>query len=411
MNKELHLFIIWENARNKQDEILNDIKKTFKVLKVYDVEWAKENFSNDLTRFYGTNLPNGSEKELHCGNGKFLLIILQDLNPVYEERNTSKGLKIVNKNLFDKKTEYRNLTGGGHRIHATNSVQETNHDLTLLLGKNVEDYLKENGDSEWDGNIVELSRDLTGCGVWNSVEEMFYVLNNCVNYAILRNYEGLPEEIYVNDHNDIDVICESMIETAYILNARSMHKEPYRVQHEVSVGDKKAFFDLRNVGDNYYCKALEERILKNRVFNEKGFYTLNKEDYFYTLLYHAYIQKPEFKDDYKEKLSQMNVVSVDKTTSLDEYGKILKNWLKKNDYFVIEPIDRSVYFNRENVQIFKPSIYHENEELFRLREENSRLLSENEELKQQNKALNDFVAGVKGSRAWNLIENLRKIMK
>lgn len=415
MNKELHLFIIWENARNKQDEILEDIKQNFKILKVYDIEWAKENFSNDLTRFYGTNLPSGSDKELHCGNGRFLLVVIQDLNPVYEERETSKGPKTVNINLFDKKTKYREMTGGGHRIHATNNVEETNHDITLLLGKNVEDYLAENGEQEWDGKIITLNRDLTGCGVWNSVQEMFYVLNNCVNYAILRNYEGLPEEIYVNEHNDIDLICESMVETAYVLNARSMHTENYRVQHEVSVEDKLAYFDLRNVGDNYYYKPLEQRILKNRVYHEKGFYVLEEEDYFYTLLYHAYVQKPEFKEDYREKLMNMNVEKVDMNTSLEEYGKILKSWLLKNEYIVVEPIDKSVYFNKENLLSFQPFVYYENvakqQELLELRESNSRLIEENEELKMQNSALKKALSGIEDSRTWKMTEPLRKMMK
>ena len=415
MKKELHLFILWENARNKQNEILDDINKNFKILNVYDIEWAKENFSNDLTRFYGTNLPAGSDKEIHCGNGRFLLIILQDLNPVYEERDTSKGTKIVNTNLFDKKTEYRNWTGGGHKVHATNSQSETNHDITLLLGKNVEDYLKDNGEKEWNGKIEELKRDLTGCGVWKDAKEMFYVLNNCVNYAILRNYEGLPEEIYVNEHNDIDLICESMVETAYILNARSMHKEIFRVQHEASVGDKIAYFDLRNVGDNYYFKPLEERILKNRVYNEKGFYVLNKEDYFYTLLYHAYVQKPEFKQDYKEKLMNMGVEKVTLNTSLEEYGQILQKWLLKNEYVVIEPVDRSVYFNKENLKDFKPSVYYENEakerELSDLRDCKEKLITENNELRAKNLELENTLSGIKDSRTWKIMEPFRKLMK
>ena len=64
---------------------------------------------------------NAQAKIEHCGNGKFLLIIVKDKNPIYQERNTSKGPKIVNTNLFDKKEEYRNLLGGGHKVHATNN--------------------------------------------------------------------------------------------------------------------------------------------------------------------------------------------------------------------------------------------------------------------------------------------------
>ena len=67
MKEELHLFIIWENGREKQKEILEDINKSFEIIKIYEVKWDKEEFSNNLSRFYGTNLPKGSRKELHCG--------------------------------------------------------------------------------------------------------------------------------------------------------------------------------------------------------------------------------------------------------------------------------------------------------------------------------------------------------
>ena len=45
--------------------------------------------------------------------------------------------------MFDSKFMYREWTGGGHKIHCTNSIDETNHDLTLLLDKNAEDYLND----------------------------------------------------------------------------------------------------------------------------------------------------------------------------------------------------------------------------------------------------------------------------
>ena len=267
MKEELHLFIIWENARDKQNEIIEDIKNNFKIINIYDVCWNKDKFSNNLSRFYGTNLPKESGKEEHCGNGEFLLVIIKDLKSEYKERETSKGTKIVNVNMFDKKEQYRELTGGGHKIHATNDEKETNHDITLLLGKNIEDYLKEN-QTEWDGQIKSITTDLLGCNGWNSVEEMFYALNNCTNYEILRIYELLQDEIYENEHNDIDLICESMDDTAYILNAIPVFEEKYRVHYKTNVENNTAYFDLRYVGDNYYYNKLEKDILTKRVFNE-----------------------------------------------------------------------------------------------------------------------------------------------
>ena len=409
MKEELHLFIIWENARNKQEEIVNDIKEKFEIINIYDMNWSKNKFSNNLSRFYGTNLPDGSAKEQHCGNGKFLLIIVKDTNPQYEERMTSKGPKIVNINMFDKKELYRKNTGGGHKIHATNDEKETNHDITLLLGKNVEDYKHENQE-KWNGKIEDINLDLFGCDGWNSVEKMFYVLNNCTNYAILRNYESLPDEIYQNDHNDIDLICESLQDTAYVLNAEPVFKEDYRVHYKTNVEDRIAYFDLRFVGDDYYYLNIEKDILNNRIFNEKGFFTLNKEDYFYTLLYHALIQKPEFKKDYKLKLRDMNIETLKEEETIEKYSDVLKKWMLKKEYIITEPKDKSVAFNIQHAQLFEPFIYKSNKEE-EYKEKINELKKENNEQKERILELTRVLEGIQCSRTWKITEPIRKLKK
>ena len=358
---ETHLFIIWENALYKKDEIIKDIKENFQILNIYKIEWSKENFSNNLSRFYGTHLPAGCGKEQHCGNGPFLLIIVKDENPKYEARPTSRGEEIVNVTMFDKKTYYRELTGGGHRIHATNSIEETNHDMTLLLGKNVEQFLKQNNPSE---EVIELKQDLIGANGWKDASEMFFALNNCVKYAILRNYETLPEEIYVNEHNDIDIICESYEDVQYILNANKVFEEDYRVRYVAKVGDKEAFFDLRHISDDYYCEELEKSIVQNRIYNDKGFYTISEDEYYYTLLYHALLHKKEFAEDYKKRLSEMKSDIKAKTKA--EYLKVLQNWLIKNKYIVTIPLDKSVQFNKENAKKLSEEIFKDEDKVANL---------------------------------------------
>ena len=265
---EIHLFIIWENALYKKDEILEDIKNNFEIVKKYMVTWTQEKFAENMSRFYGSNLPKGCGKVQHCGTGPFMLIIVRDKNPKYEERETSKGNFIVNARMFDKKAYYRELTGGGHKVHATNNVIETNHDITLLLHQSLKDFMKEIDKSN-DNNEEKLEQDLIGADGWKNVEEMFYALNNCTNYAILRNYENLPEEIYVNEHNDIDIICESQEDCMYVLNAKKVFPEEYRVHAGTLVEGKTAYFDVRHLGDNYYDEELEKNILKSRMWNEK----------------------------------------------------------------------------------------------------------------------------------------------
>lgn len=134
MDDEIHLFILWENARVLQDKILTDIKENFELLDIIEIKWDEENFAHNLRCFYGVNLPKNSKKEQHCGNGPFLLLLVRDTEPLYRRRRTTSGSKIVNVNLFDSKEMYRKWLGGGHKVHASNDVEESYHDLKLLLG-------------------------------------------------------------------------------------------------------------------------------------------------------------------------------------------------------------------------------------------------------------------------------------
>ncbi|MDO5760979.1 MAG: hypothetical protein Q4Q06_08125, partial [Bacteroidota bacterium] len=174
MNKEIHLFIIWSKAKNKYEEIIKDIKTKFDIIGIHDVIWNKDIFSKNLTRFYGENLPANSNKEKHCGSGPFTLIVVCDDNPIYKFRKTSKGLKLVNVNVFDSKEMYRNWTGGGHKIHATNDCNESSHDLIMLTGYSIDDYVKKAKSHDIQKNITQMP----GENGWESINKILYILNS-----------------------------------------------------------------------------------------------------------------------------------------------------------------------------------------------------------------------------------------
>src|SRR5210317_954936 len=99
--KELHLVIIWENGRYKEEAIVRSISEKFELVEKYKINWNKNLFGQNLTTFYGTNLPEKSDKEKHCGNGEFLLVTFYDHNPKYGYVKTSRGTEKVNVNIFD----------------------------------------------------------------------------------------------------------------------------------------------------------------------------------------------------------------------------------------------------------------------------------------------------------------------
>lgn len=349
---EMHLFILWEFARNEQERIINDIKESFEIVEIFDLKWSKDKFAHNLTRFYGTNLPPNSFKEVHCGKDRFLLIAIRDNNPTYESRETSHGPRQVNSKTFDKKQLYRSWTGGGHRVHATDTEKEFDHDMALLLGENSSTFKKNYADKYWDGTFKPLAKDLEGSGGWKNIHQLIFVLNNTVNYIIMRNFESIPDEYTMKEHGDIDLLTDSPQNLQYILNAGKVFPEDHRVLHATLINNEKVLFDIRFVGDEYYEKAWEEKLLEDKVMDSNGFYRPNDEDYFYSLLYHAAIHKKSIAKDYQERLpvlGQKIGVNLSKEVFTDKelLKKYMFEYMNKYGFSITKPIDISVYYNKE----------------------------------------------------------------
>ena len=342
MNPETHLFILWERARAKEAEILNDIKKSFTLLKEYDITWTQEYVSSNFTRFYGQNLPSHSEKEMECGTGSFLLCVVRDENPRYEVRMTSHGLEEVNVNLFDKKSLYRDWTGGGHKIHCTTNTKETNHDLTLLIGRNVWDFEKEVTSPERE----HLNKDIEGAAGWESLEQLFYVLNNTVNYVILRG--SMEPSIVPYAYLDTDALTTDYENFKLIVNGTPALSED-RPKSELHIQGKLYYLDVWDVRRNYYDLRWVSMMLDTSVMD--GYLrVLNAENDFYCLLYHCLTNKGSIADKYTKKFETYRKQFGIKE---EDWNKVLVDWLAAHNYDIPQHTDRSNPFNIANPIINK----------------------------------------------------------
>ena len=319
---ETHLFIIWEKAYPARDRILADLQETFEIFEVREIVWSASFFPSNLTRFYGT-----------------------------------KGLAEVNAKTFDAKSKYRAWTGGGHKIHATNSVQETWHDLVLLLGREADNYLGENP-PRWSGSLALLKpqqRELFGCKGWGSLEDLFYALNATVDYMVLRNFEGFPETLFAAEHPDIDFLTAQQQEFVYVANASKHHLYPRRVMHKLQIGERTIPCDIRYRGDNYYDSAWQSELLSRRQLHADGFYVPSDEDYFYSLLYHGLIHKRLFADDYINRLLELSQaigladICQDTLRDRDRALGLLQRYLSDKAYEFTVPDDYSVVANKAGV--------------------------------------------------------------
>ena len=345
---ELHLFIIWNNGQKFKEQILDTIRKCLSIRLIKDLRWKEDEFSLNLRRFYGRNLPEKSDKARECGLGLFTVIIVEDNSPIYAPRYTNQGVQVVNVHMFDMKDQFRRLVKS-NVIHATNSQKEFEHDVTLLLGMNPTDLIA-------NGFQSDISSDeyysLCGTTGWKDIKELLYVLNSTTNYVVLRNFENYPDSIQYGAHSDIDLLCENYKTTQLLLNGEPTSTNRNRVQNKIMVGDSYINVDIRYIGDNYLDSKWETDILMRRVLRQNGFYTPCDIDYLYSMTYHALIQKSKISEDYivrtKELSKKLGIESLD-LLNPSKCLSCLEDYMRKYNYEYVEPKDATVAYNFQKV--------------------------------------------------------------
>ena len=247
--------------------------------------------------------------------------------------------------MFDSKEMYRRWARK-NVIHATNSVAESNHDITMLFGKNIEDLRSDNFICGELGCC--FNRDLVGSQGWPDIKNMLYVMNSTMNYIVLRNYENLPNEVKLGKHSDLDILCDDITIARLVLNAKPTTRTKNRVQHKVQIGDSFLNVDIRHVGDGYYDKTWEMALLCNKKYLEKGFYVADLENYLYTLCYHAIIQKRSISEDYIDRVRKLCVDTGVKLIDLSNEKQAinqLKDYMSIKGFVFTEPKDPTVTYN------------------------------------------------------------------
>ena len=350
LNTSLHVFIIWKNARYMTDDILEDLKKKFELLEVYEVHWSTEFFSDNMSRFYGVNLPLGAFKEDQHDVGPFLLCIVKDKNPKYDYVETPKEKIRVNINIYETKQTYRSWTGGGNNVHSSNTKEETEHDLVLLLGKNLKD-IQNDLPELWNGTIKKIDSDLVGAKGWKNTSQLFYVLNATVNYLVLRSFENISDLNTSVSTSDIDILTNQVKQIQFITNGKNILEEKNQEFHKVVIANQDV---LLHVGEQYYDPKWANDMLNRKVLSHYGFYIPNDEDHFYSLLYRALVQKPIIPNEYVKRLVtlssklKINNLSMESFSTYDVVIETLDAYMRKMEYKYMSR-DYSLFYNSEIV--------------------------------------------------------------
>ncbi len=353
----LHDLIIWPNALGFSETIIGDLRASFKVMAQFTIRWDSDKWYDNFKVFYSkswqgfppSQLQNAvAFKAKYCGQGDFMLIVFEDDAPEMAYEQTTEGMSFVNDRVFNKKKQYRVLTGGGHLVHTSNHTAETDRDLTLLLGTGIDDF-KKAYDHGGEGNMI--TRNCTGVDGYDSLTSFFYTLNHTISYCVLRNFECLPDQFFEQGHEDIDLLVENLSHIIHLTAAKPISGLENRVDYTIRIANEDVQFDFRHVGDNYYDPAWERNILANRVLERGLVYVPGIEDRYYSLLYHAYVQKRLIKSDYIPKLTQYGmdagiVYHSDAEVSINQ----LDSFMERSGYEYMEPIDKTVIYNFQNLE-------------------------------------------------------------
>lgn len=182
--------------------------------------------------------------------------------------------------------------------------------------------------------------------IWSNLDEFFDYINEKSEYVILRNWEDYSSANLLNSEDDIDILCRDKTDFIKAAGTVSLHHAHNRGNYYINIGTRKIRIDIRYIGDGYYCRKWEEKILKNRILDAKGFYVPNPDDYMYSLLYHTLVQKPKLSFLYYEKL---NIMFGDIKRNETEFLHVLKMYMDKNHFYVDYPLDKAVFLNMTNI--------------------------------------------------------------
>ena len=174
------------------------------------------------------------------------------------------------------------------------------------------------------------------------IQAVFEGLPGDCGYLILRNWEGFYDDILIEGHNDIDVLCanpKSRDQIVAAFSAKDIAGNGFHYSFLYKGMD--VTLDTRIVGDGYYDINWQKEMIANRVKNPLGFYVMTDEDYFYSLAYHAIYQKKDgLSEEYRIRLGEMKLEYQD--FKQEDFIRILHEYMLKRGYFYTHTVDDSV---------------------------------------------------------------------
>ena len=277
---ELHLILIWHNALDQAERILADVERHFTVRDVLRLHWSPRRFSRNLTSFYHTDLPPGSHKETHCGIGEFLLLVVEDRDPLYAVRGVSQGRQLVNTKMHAAKKRYREWSAGGHRIHTTLDQPEFERDSFLLLGPHAQCYQPGTSDP-WDRRITDLFIDVVGMAGWDDYKQLLTATELNTPSVVMDDTAA----------GKLTLLTEDLWLVSVAATGSTPEKQEF-ARYDLLIGGNPHTVELHEVGGGHLDPDWQYDMIVRRAWNTEGLPVLSPEDRFYSVLYRGLHYEP-----------------------------------------------------------------------------------------------------------------------
>lgn len=350
MHYDLACFALWSGALERADEIIADLAAEFQIIADFEVHWSKDFYRQNIARFYERPAPEGPfvDWDSKVGPPPFRFLIVRDAHPRYTwKRSVSGIIEPSNERVVAAKYKYRDLFTKKYQIHSSNNIEEFLFQAVMVLGADRLLHTLSNPSTA----LQVLEKDLEGSGGWNNWQDLFDVMNIGVRYLVLRNFEGLPEQLL---DTDIDFLCDNFQRLASLCAVQQKPKQPYK--GKLRVAGEYINTDIRHIGDRYYPAPWQADMLQRRNFSE-GFFVPAHDDLFFSILYHCKVQKVQVKNKYIPELSMLaEHLRFDWFDGEDlkddmKCGSIISGYMRARGLYYEDPIDKGVQKNQSVISI------------------------------------------------------------
>ncbi len=207
---------------------------------------------------------------------------------------------------------------------------------------------------------IKYRKALDGSGEKNveNLQAVFLNINTTTaDYLIMRNWEGFYDDILLEGHNDIDVLCRDRDTRDIIvrlLDAKPITNDGFHFCFKYK--GREVTLDTRIVGDGYYDRRWQRQMLKDKKLHPLGFYIMDPRNYYYSLAYHAIYQKKNgLSGEYKARLGRMSPYGDE--VCQEELAARLNEFMNDKRYAYTMTMDKSVVKAFDNSELKKRSCY------------------------------------------------------